>query len=203
MIKRLFFTISCGVLSVAAATPALAQPWPKFEASVHAAIARSGEFDATDPGVGVLFGWKPVRSVGLEMEFTAYPTEFPDKGGFSASRFEFYGGGTIGPNFGPLRAFVKVRPGFLHFAGASEPFACIAIFPPPLACTLGGGRTMFAVDLGGGAELSAGRHAFARVDVGDRVLRYPGPSFDTNRVVHDDAFVSHDFRLTMGGGFRF
>jgi hypothetical protein len=37
---------------------------------------------------------------------------------------------------------------------APEPFACILIFPPPLACTLGAGRTLAVLDAGGGIEVA-------------------------------------------------
>jgi hypothetical protein len=48
-----------------------------------------------------------------------------------------------------------------------------------------------------------GRRALLRADVGDRVVRDPGPSFSDDRTVHDGTFRSHDLRLGLGVGVRF
>jgi hypothetical protein len=111
-----------------------------------------------------------------------------------------------------VRPFGKVRPGFVGFDGASEPFACVLIFPPPLACTLAGGETLFALDLGGGLELFTSPRTFIRVDAGDRMVRYPAPVIrgnfprrndDREPSIENDPFFGHDFRFTIGGGMRF
>ena len=99
-----------------------------------------------------------------------------------------------------MRPFARLRPGFLAFRG--EPVVCILIFPPPLACQLAAGRTVFALDLGGGVELFAGSKTFVRVDAGDRMLKYPGPSFRNGRATQE-SFYSHDFRVSAGAGVRF
>ena len=57
-------------------------------------------------------------------------------------------------------------------------------------------------DAGGSVELPAGARTFARIDLGDRLLRYPGPSF-RNGGTTQGAFFSHDFRLSAGAGVRF
>jgi hypothetical protein len=80
--------------------------------------------------------------------------------------------------------------------------ACILIFPPPLSCTLAAGRTVFALDAGGGVELFVGRRAFIRIDAGDRILKYPGPSFRSGRATQQ-SFFSHDVRLSAGAVIRF
>ena len=64
-----------------------------------------------------------------------------------------------------------MRSGFLNVERASRPFACILIFPPPLSCQLGGGRTLLEFDLGGGLELFPIRGALARVEIGDGILK--------------------------------
>jgi hypothetical protein len=165
--------------------------------------AVSGEFEGTDLGVGGLFAWRPSPLFGLEAEFNVYPGDFNDSPAFSGGRTEGLFGATVGPRLGRVRPFVKVRPGFLRYAEASEPFACILIFPPPLNCTLGAGKTVFALDLGGGLEFYPSRRTFVRVDAGDRVVRYEGPALSTEFERIEESFYSHDFRFSFGGGVRF
>jgi hypothetical protein len=90
----------------------------------------------------------------------------------------------------------------MTFRESPGPFACIAVFPPPLSCTLASGRTVFAFDVGGGVEFYATPRTFVRVDAGDLLLKYPGPVFDTNLTVRQ-TFYSHDFRFAAGAGVRF
>jgi hypothetical protein len=187
-----------------AATEAFAQSSaPRFEAGGHTAVAGSEQFDATDVGGGGRFAWRPLALLGLEAELTWYPGDFPDRVAFSRARFEGFFGGTIGPRFGPIRPFATLRPGFLTYSEAPEPIACIAIYPPPLACTLAAGSTVLAVDLGGGVDVDLSGRMFVRVAITDRALRYEGPVFDTDRRVREGAFWSHGLRVATGAGFRF
>jgi hypothetical protein len=141
--------------------------------------------------------------VTVEAEVVHYPSHFPDRPAFSRARLEGLFGVTWGPRLGRVRPFARVRPGFLRVQPAPEPLACIAIFPPPNACELASGRTLMAFDLGGGVDVSVGERTFVRIDAGDRLVRYPGPVFDTDRNVHEDAFFGHDIRIAAAGGIRF
>ena len=172
----------------------------RFEAAAQIAVAHSSEFDANDTGIGGRFAWHPLALIGVEAEMNVYPRGFPSASAFSSSRIEGLFGVTVGPRFARVRPFAKLRPGFLSFHG--QPVVCILIFPPPLSCVLAGGRTLFALDLGGGIELFTPGRAVIRVDVGDRMLKYPGPSFRDGRAT-EDSFFSHDFRLSAGAGLRF
>ena len=172
----------------------------RFDAGAHIAAARSSEFDDTDTGIGGRFSWHPVALIGVEAEMTVYPASFPNANGFSRSRIEGLFGVTAGPRLAGLRPFARLRPGFLTFRGQSV--VCILIFPPPLSCELASGRTLFALDLGGGVELFPASRAVIRVDVGDRIVKYPGPSFRNGRATQE-SFYSHDFRLSAGAGVRF
>jgi hypothetical protein len=180
-----------------------AQGTSRFDASVHVASSGSSEFDATDVGVGGRFGWAALPLVGLEAEVTLYPTDYPDGRAFSGSRWEGLFGATVGPQLGRVRPFARVRYGFVSYAEAPEPFACIAIFPPPLACTLAGGDTVPAFDVGGGVAVTMTPRTFVRVDVGDRLLRYEGPVFRPGSSPAMARFWSHGFRLAAGAGLRF
>lgn len=183
---------------------AFAQTAPqRFEAGVHVSSVTSGQFDGTDMGVGGRLAWYPFRSVGIESELTLYPGEFPDERPFSGDRVEGLFGVTFGPHLERVRPFARLRSGFLNIREASQPFACILIYPPPLACTLAAGRRLPAFDLGGGVELRAHERVVVRLDAGDRLLRYPGPVLDADGESRNDAFFSHDLRLAAGVAFRF
>jgi hypothetical protein len=172
----------------------------RFDVGAQVAVARSSEFDATDTGIGGWFSWHPTALIGADAEMTLYPAAFPNKNGFSRSRIEGLFGVIVGPRFGGIRPFARFRPGFVAFRG--RPVPCIAIFPPPLSCELDG-RTVFAVDVGGGVEVLTGARLLLRFDAGDRLLKYPGPAFrGGGRAVTDD-FYSHDFRMSVGAGVRF
>ena len=175
----------------------------QFEVGIHLATVASSEFETTDVGVGGLLSWRPGGLFGADAELTFYPSDFADDPVFSASRVEGLFGVTIGPRLGRTRPFVKFRPGFVRFAAAPQPFPCIAIFPPPLACQMAAGDTLFALDVGGGVEFQTTGRTFVRVDAGDRAVKYPGPVIATDGMVQEESFFSHDFRFQIGGGLRF
>ena len=51
--------------------------------------------------------------------------------------------------------------------------------------------------------MNATARTFLRVDVADRILKYPGPTFDANFERRDEGFFGHALRFTIGGGVRF
>ena len=173
----------------------------QFQVGAGVAGAVSAELDGTDIGASVRFSWYSTTLVGADAEVGFYPGEFAAT--YSSRRVEGLFGVTIGPRIGLFRPFAKIRPGFVAFREASEPFACIAIFPPPLSCTLAGGKTVFALDVGGGVELFPAARTSLRVDIGDRLMRYPGPVIDSDGMVREDAYFSHEFRFGIGVGLRF
>jgi hypothetical protein len=180
-------------------TAAFAQ---RFDAGGQVAAVHSSEFDSGDVGFGGRFAWHPIDLVGVEAEMNVYPRTFPSSRSvaFSSGRVEGLFGVTVGPRFARVRPFAKLRPGFLTFR--RQTIACILIFPPPLSCQLAEGRTLLALDAGGGVELFPTDRTLVRVDVGDRLLKYPGPSFRNGRATQE-SFFSHDFRFTAGAGVRF
>lgn len=176
---------------------------PRFEAGVQVPATMSSQFDQNEIGVGGRFSWHPDRWLGVESEVVLYPRAFPDGVAFSRRRVEGLFGVTLGPEFGRVRPFAKLRSGFVNIQKAPKPFACILIFPPPLSCRLASGDTLLAFDIGGGIELFLSPRTFVRIEAGDRPLRYPGPVFDNSRTRRDGAFFSHDFRFAAGAGLRF
>jgi hypothetical protein len=179
-----------------------------FEAGIHFASAQWSEFDGTDRGIGGRISWLPIPMLGVEADVTIYPSDFPPgtAAAFSnAYRFEGLFGATFGPRLNRVRPFAKAAAGFLMVETNATAFACIAIFPPPLACILAGGATLPAYEVGGGVEIDASARSFIRADIADRILRYPGPTFRgpglRQRV--DENFFGGALRFTIGAGIRF
>jgi hypothetical protein len=176
---------------------------PRFDVGAQVASTRSSQFDETDVGLGARLSWHPAGWLGVEAEVNGFPGEFPGQRPFSRGRVEGLFGATVGSRFGMVRPFGRLRPGFVSFRESSEPFACILIFPPPLACTLAAGRTLFAVDIGGGIEVQATPTTFLRVDAGDLMMKYPGPVLDNANLSREGSFFGNNFRFAAGAGWRF
>jgi len=197
MTKRIGFAV---LLFLASTSLAHAQ---SFEVGGHFAASQWSEFDGNDYGFGGRLTWKPLSMIGVDADITWYPSDYPDRPAFSRSRLEGLFGVTVGPRLNRVRPFVKAGAGFLDVGASGGAFACIAIFPPPIACGLAGGKTMQAFELGGGLELDASSRTFIRVDVADRILKYSGPTLDSDFQVREDGFYGHALRFTIGAGFRF
>ena len=175
-----------------------------FDFGAHFAGARWSEFDGTDFGVGGRLSWKPRPVIGIEGEFNWYPSDFPGETfAFSGRRVEGLAAVTAGPRLDRIRPFMRFGAGFLRSSPAPEPFACIAIFPPPLNCLLAAGETMPSLELGVGLEYSVTPRTFVRLDGGIRTQKYPGPSFTEDFEVKDEGFWGKAFKFTFGGGVRF
>lgn len=174
-----------------------------FQAAVQVPMLSSGEFDSADVGIGGRLAWQPLGALGMEAEMNLYPRGFPDSLAISRSRWEGLFGVTAGVSLQRVRLFGKLRPGFVNFRAPNQQIACIAIYPPPLNCVLAAGRTLLALDAGGGVEWPANGSPFVRLDAGDRLIRYPGPAFSRDRRAHEGAFVGHDVRVALGAGVRF
>jgi len=164
--------------------------------------ATAGPFNRADVGLGGRVSWRLLPMLDIEGESNLYPGDFPDAPAFSGYRVEVYGGATVGPWLGRVRPFARVRPGLLVSSEAPAPFACILIYPPPLACVMANGQTMAAFDVGGGVEVAMTPRTVLRVDAGNRFVRYPGPSLNRGRS-RGGAFFGHQFRLAVGAGVRF
>ena len=57
--------------------------------------------------------------------------------------------------------------------------------------------------VGGGVEAFPIRHVVVRIELGDRLTNYPGPTIDASGEAHSMAFWSNEFRLVAGAGVRF
>ena len=170
----------------------------------HLVGAHWSEFEGADVGVGGRLSWKPSPLIGIEGELNWYPSDFPGETfAFSGRRVEGLAAVTAGPRLDRIRPFARVGAGFLIASPAPAPFACIAIFPPPLHCLLAAGDTLPVVEIGGGVEMSTSARTFLRFDAADRILRYPGPTFGPADEISEDGFFGHAFKFILGAGWRF
>jgi hypothetical protein len=201
--KPLAVALAFIVTALAHPGSAAAQGPGSFQVGGQVSVLRASQFDEADIGFGGRLSWSPTSLLGVEAEIGLYPGDFPDRPAVSRRRVEGLFGVTLGPRLGGIRPFVKLRPGFLRYEEAPGPFACILIFPPPLSCALASGHTLTAVDVGGGVELFPAGAIILRVDVSDLLVKYPGPVFDMERRVRDEAFFTHNLRVTFGAGLRF
>jgi hypothetical protein len=198
--------LSAVALTCVVASSALAQPNEdrRLEVGAQLAVNDLVELETTDLGFGGRFGFRATPLFTFEGELNLFPSDIPDEVPVTSSRLEGLFGVKIGPRFDRFSVFGKVRPGFVRFGEASEPIACIAIFPPPLSCLLAAGQTVFALDLGGGVELYPTERSLLRFDVSDLVLQYPGPVFNRDREAFTKGgFWGHNLRIAIGAGFRF
>ena len=176
----------------------------KLEVGGQLAVTDLDELETTDFGFGGRFGFRATELLTFEAELNFFPSDIPDEVPVTSSRLEGLFGVKIGPRFERFSVFGKVQPGFVQFGEAPAPFPCIAIYPPPLSCIVGG-KTVFALDLGGGVELYPTERSFVRFDVSDLMLDYPGPALRRNRgeFAGDGGFWGHNLRFAAGTGFRF
>ena len=149
-------------------------------------------FDKTSSGIAVRGGYSLTKNVDVEAELHLLPRDLePFSKGMAVGVF----GGKAGHRFDKAGIFGKARPGFVHFAQPLPSFACLAIFPPPFNCALGG-TTEFALDAGGVVELYPRSRLTLRFDVGDMMIRFAEP---TQR----GKFWSHNFTFGTSIGFGF
>jgi hypothetical protein len=175
----------------------------KLEVGAQLAVTDLDELETTDVGFGGRFGFRATELLTFEGELNFFPSDIPDEVPVTSSRFEGLFGVKIGPRFDRFSVFGKVRPGFVQFGEAPAPFPCIAIYPPPLSCIVGG-KTVFALDLGGGVELYPTERSFVRFDVSDLMLAVQGPSsIGIEEAFIEGGFWGHNLRISIGAGFRF
>lgn len=173
-----------------------------WDASVAATWTDYSQFDDTSVGLGLSLSRRLSDLFAVEAQLGYSPSDLGELP-FSGSRFEGYVGLRGGPHLGRHQVFAAVRPGFVRFSEAPAPIACIAIYPPPLVCSLAAGETLFAVQLGGGFELVPSERSLVRLEAGSQLVRYPGPAIARDQGVFDDALWSHNLRLGVSVGLRF
>ena len=189
-------------LALLAATPTARAQDSRFDASLQASLTQHETFDETDFGGGAQLSYRLTGWLAIDAHLNWFPKDLGDPA-FSSSRTQGLVGLKVGKDLARSSVYGAVRPGFLRFGEAPEAFACILIFPPPLACSLAGGETTFALDLAAGYQALAGDDVVVRLELGDGMVRYPGPAIDGDGEAHQDAFWKHGLRVTLAVGWRF
>ena len=172
--------------------------------ALHLAASQWSEFDGSDLGLGGRLTWKPASLIGVDADLTWYPSDFPDRIAFSGNRFEGLFGVTVGPQLEshpPVRESRRGISALVRSAGAVSMHRDLSTATqlPDGSGTHDAGVSRSAAEW----RFDARRRTFLRVDVADRILEYPGPSFDPNFERRDDGFFGHALRFTIGGGVRF
>jgi hypothetical protein len=186
-----------------ASTVARAADRPRADVSLEGAATRYGEFEETGVAFGARLSYRALDWLALDGGLLFAPGDLGDFAAFSGSQLEALFGLRAGPRLGGGRVYGALRSGFVRFSEAPEPIACIAIFPPPLECVIAAGHTAFAVSFGGGGELPLGARGLLRLEVGDLLLKYPGPAIANHESVLDESFWRHNLRASVSVGFRF
>lgn len=174
----------------------------RTDAGVRVVLTDYSQFDERDVGVGADVSFRLTDWLAADVQVTFFPGDLGDVVPFSGSRTEGLAGIRFGPRFGRTGIFAVVRPGLVRFAEAPDPIACIAIFPPPLVCSLAQGKTVFALNYGGGFDTVVGERMVVRMEIGDLMLKYPGPGIGRDGVFETHLW-SHNLRATASVGLGF
>ena len=186
-----------------AARPAHAQKSDRRgDVSVQVAVRSLNEFDETETAFGARLSYRLSRWLAADGEVNSFPGDV-GAAPFSRARREGLAGVRGGPHLGRTGVYLALRGGAVRFSEAPAPFACIAIFPPPLVCTLADGETVPTVQLTGGFEVFPRDRIVVRVEAGDQLLRFSGPVFTADREVRENGFWSHNIKATASVGLRF
>jgi hypothetical protein len=192
-----------GVLLATAPAPANAADERRADVAVELVATRYGEFDETGVGFGLRLSYRALEWLTVDGGLVFSPGDLGGRVAFSGSQLEGLFGLRAGPRLGAASVYGTLRAGFVSFASAPEPIACIAIFPPPLACVIAEGKTALATNFGAGGEIFLGPRALVRLEVGDLLIHYPGPALTRDEAVLEDGFWRHDFRAAVSVGIRF
>jgi hypothetical protein len=219
--KKLILTIAAAMSFAALyAQPARAQAeTPRVEIGAHFSLIRLPQPQlnalntfrgiSADPGVGgrITFNFNDHMAVEGEINFfpkdlsavpspgtpsLIQPRMFPVSGQKTQGLF----GLKAGIRSRRAGVFGKVRPGFMSFGQSPERGVLFDDLQLPFALWLAGGRTAFALDLGGVVEFYPSRHTVVRFDLGDTVVNFRGNFVGRS-------LTTHNLQFNAGVGFRF
>ena len=164
-----------------------------------------------EPGFGARIGYLVGDYVTVEAELDFLPRDRAVDQGW---KLEGLFGAKVGKRTRRVGFFGKGRAGFFHASqGDFRPkpnVGCPAIFPPPISCFEGVGKTGFALDIGGVFEIYPSGRSIIRVDVGDTIIHFGDRLVPIDGrpqlylgVIPRPARTTHNLQLNAGFGFRF
>jgi hypothetical protein len=189
----------------------------KFEvgAQFSSLSVDNGGGTRTEPGIGGRFTYNVTNNFALEAEGNIFPKD-DHFGGFrnGGSAVEGLFGVKIGKRYKRFGFFAKARPGFISFSRGITQIIPTGVTADPFSFNLRTDRlTHFAADIGGVMEFYPSRRIFARIDIGDTIIRYGETTFNTITGSPGGPFVpvpfivpsdtTHNFQFSAGVGFRF
>jgi Outer membrane protein beta-barrel domain len=157
----------------------------RYEAGIQLTGVHLHKIDEGLFGIGARFHYNLTSVLAGDLELTHYPEN--SAGNFGESTILV--GLRAGKHFNRFGAFIKGRPGWIHFGGD--------YFSSRLDH-----KTHFIVDLGGMLEYYPTLHTFVRLEGGDTVIYY-GEAKLFNRPSPDALGTVHNFQSGAGFGFRF
>jgi len=175
---------------------------PSVTANVCADLCPPSFFtgdSSTEVGFGPRIGFNATSYLTLEAEMNFFPRDRDSEGG---RKVQGLFGAKAGKRFKKAGIFAKARPGFVRFTRGDYQFGTVGFQPV--------GKTNFAIDIGGVAELYPSRNTIIRFDAGDTIIRF-GPrnvaaastTFPGLIVVFLAAETKHNLQVGVGFGFRF
>ena len=197
--SRLMQKILIALLAVLPAAGAFADE-PRADATFRIGVSDYHDLEATDTAFGLGLGYRFTNWLAADA-MLAYAPKDLGQSRFSGSRTEGNAGLRVGIGLDKTGVYAAARPGFVKFGEPDEPMACPAIFPPTLVCRLSGER-VFATDLMGGFQLATGRGVL-RLELGDRLAKYPDPQIGPGGDIVDNGLWTHNFAGSLAIGFRF
>jgi Outer membrane protein beta-barrel domain len=168
-----------------------------------------------EPGFGGRIGYRAGNYITVEAEVNFFPRDRVFEEG---RKVQGLFGAKVGSRWEKVGVFGKARPGFLYLSkGNFEPrpdVGCPAVFPPPVACFEGKGKTGFALDVGGVLELYPSPRTMVRFDLGDTIVHLsdrnvavstlpPFIVFPGGAIISRPAETTHNVQASVGFGFRF
>jgi Outer membrane protein beta-barrel domain len=190
-----------------------------FGISAHFTMLDVGE---QTPGFGGTFAYNLNRRIGLESTLDFYPGNSKTSFGRSIKPLGDWNTGSIlQGQFGvrvnvvqlkKLALFAKAKPGFISFSNVAYEFQPgIGGIGIGNVSAIAGRQTGFALDFGGGVEVSPVKNTFLRFDAGDTYFQYPpfstpldnGVPGSIQPIVGFSGSSVHTFQFSVGVGYKF
>jgi hypothetical protein len=158
--------------------------------------------DVTTTGFGGRFGYNVNDYVGVEAEVNYLPKKNFNEV-FQSRRAQVFAGVKVGGRWEKFGAFVKARPGAMHFS--EVPFHTVCGQNPNSFSCQESSQTNFALDIGGIVEFYPSSRFIVRIDAGDTIINFPqsGPTNLGTSTAFTPGATTHNLQIGIGFGYRF